>query len=276
MFFRGVSVIFACAAAASASGQVAVHVPPWTRSAPTLVPGASGWQAETFVIAHNPGPGPRVVRAALTAIDGLFLAAPSEIVFTLEPGELEIRPGAVFVDSPIGATETTQHIVVVAPSLDGFGPLPGLGFHARPSSQFVVTPVTPVLDRRSLAGPFTVEFRVERLAAGASGTRTISFAAAGPISTPAPVEVTLPIGASVVIPVTVTPAPGAGQNAVEFADLIVIYSDNPATPGGPFPHAGATIVLGPPTPPDADLNGDGAVDGTDLLILLNNWTGSGK
>lgn len=271
MLFRRFAVMLAGAAAASAFGQVSVHVPPWTRSGPPLVPGATGWQAETFVIAHNPGTTPRVVRTSLTAIDGPFFAAPAEIVFTLEPGELEIRPAAVFVNSPIGATEATQHIVVVASALTGVGPLPVLGFQARPSSRFVVTPVTPVLDRRSLVGQFTVEFRVERIAAGASDTRTISFAAVGPISTPAPMQVTLAPGGSVVIPVTVTPDPGAGQTAVEFADLIAVYSDDPATPGGPFPHAAATIVLGPQTTPNPDLNGDGAVDGTDLLLLLNAW-----
>lgn len=273
---RLIGLMLVCAVAASASGQVVVHVPPWTRSAPTLVPGATGWQAASVVIAHNSGTTPRLVRAPLLPIDGPFLAAPGEIVFTLEPGELEIRPGAVFLNTPIGANETTEHIVVVAPSVDGVGPLPGIGFRARPSSQFVVSPVTPVLDRRGLAGPFTVEFRVERISAGPSDTRTISFAAVGPVGTPAAVNVMLQPGGSTVIPVMVTPDPGAGATAVEFVDLIAIYSDDPATPGGPFPHAAATIVLGPANTPNADLNGDGGVDGADLLLLLNNWTGSSK
>jgi len=260
--------------AGAAEAQVSVHVTPWVRAGVTTVPGATGFQADADLIAHNAGVTTERVAFTLSAVDGPFIQAPSVIEFVLEPGELVHARAGVFSGAPLGASETVQHIVLVQPTVESVGALPGIGYRARPSSRFSVEPIEPVIDARGLpAQSVTVDLRVTNLSDAANTMRTLTFAAGGPIAAPAPIPVTLGVGESTVVAVPVTPTAGAGELGVEFADLIVLYTDDPALPAGAVQHASATLILGPVepgfTPCPTDLNGDGITNGADITQILN-------
>jgi len=270
MALRAVSVALVGAFATVSAAQVTVHVTPWVRAGPTTVPGASGFQADAALIAHNAGLTSERITFVLTSVDGPFIQAPTTIEMILEPGELVWQHAGVFSGAGVGADETVQHIILVQPAVDSVGALPGVGSRARPASRFMVTPIAPVLDARGAAAPTSVDLRIENLSDAVNTMRTLTFAAAGSIVAPAPIPVTLGVGQSTTITVPITPTAGAGANGVEFADLIVLYTDDPALPGGPVQHASASIVFGPvgvvcPT----DLNGDGVTNGGDISSILN-------